>query len=492
MEMGGLVLDVFDDFNGNTLRELWPTLEDVPEQVKTAHALKSDELHKLPDDVFALVLVNDGEKLRKYACIDRGNTELSVQYFLKNAFKLPAAAQQQAAENLKVACGWYEMEPPAELEKIALGLGTAMTALTAIPVLKGTHQAIKENMGATRALEGAGAGIVSPQMRDAALGRKLAEASGTTLMPTQPDSDKKVRTQLAVVDKTATVGHLVAHAGKEVCPDDNLHTEHKEQAPKHPQGGHLRPTVDVSNHTPPKMVTEKKASVFALPSLKKYPLDSYAQVKTASTYFDVYMRNFTPEMRREYAANLVKRATALDIAVSANVQKYGASDYAPEAEIKAAFDARRLELQGNEEALELLAGVERITREKMWKEGGSVELLPAERAAEILAEFDKVAGLNHHYDRSIPDPYYSVFGFEKDANEAWSEVIGNEMVTAEDLQRLAKIGAFSVKTTFGHEFQEKFLKNPVGTFQDLPLDQKKMLMRMANSTQPGVERTYIG
>ena len=32
--------------------------------------------------------------------------------------------------------------------------------------------------------------------------------------------------------------------------------------------------------------------------------------------------------------------------------------------------------------------------------------------------------------------------------------------------------------------------DPVGIFKSLPLDQKKMLARMANSTQPGAERTY--
>jgi len=491
MEMGGLVLDVFDDFNGNVLREIWPTFDDVPAQVKTAHVLVGDELARLPDDVFALVLINHGEKLRKFACTDPGNTELSLQYFLKNAFKLPVEAQKTAAENLKTACSWYDLEVPEPIEKIALGLGTAMTALTALPIAKGTAASIKQNMSATRALEGAGAGIVTPQMRDAALG-KTAEASGTSVMPYAPSSDPKVRPQLSVIAKTSSVGHLVSHKGKENCPDDNLHTEHKEQPAKHPQAAHLRPTVDVSNSAPPTMVTKKEASAFAVPSQKRYPLDSYAQVKTASAYFDENFRGFAPATRHEYASNLVKRALALDIRVSDLAMKYGANDYAPEGQIKAAFDARRLELQGNDDALDLLAGVERLTREKMWKEGQTIELIPAERAAEILSEFDKVAGLNHHYDRSIPDPYYSVLGFEKRADEAWSEVIGNDMVTAEDLHRLAKIGAFSVKTTFGSDFQEEFLKDPVGIFKSLPLDQKKMLMRMAVSTQPGVERTYIG
>jgi hypothetical protein len=493
MEMGGLVLDVFDDFNGATLREIWPSLEDVPAQVKEAHALSTDERAQLPDDVFALVLINGGEKQRKYACIDKGNTELSLQYFLKHAFKLPADAQKTAAENLKTACGWYGMEVPEPIEKIALGIGTAMTALTAIPIIKGTHQSIKENMGATKALEAQGAGIVTPQMRDAALGRKTAEASGTTLMPSQPSADKKVQPQLAVIPKTASVGHLIAHSAKDVPPSDNLNVEHKQQGQRLPQAGHLSPSVDVSNAAPPKLISEKKASLFALPSLGKYPLDSFQHVKRASAYFEENVRSMSPAMRHEFALNLVKRAGELDVGVSKLARKYGSEEFAPDFELKAAFDARRLELEGNEDALDLLEGVERITRQKMWKEANVLVPLPALSVVSILAEFDKVAGLNHYYDRGIPDPYYSILGFEKsaaDEKEEWSEVIGNDMVTKEDLDRLVRVGAFSVKTTFGEDFQKEFLKDPVGIFQSMPLEQKKMLMRMANSTQPGSERSY--
>ena len=486
METGGLVLDVFDDFNGATLKEIWPSLEDVPPQVKEAHSLSSEELSKLPDDVFALVLVDEGHKQRKYACIDRGNTELSVQYFLKHAFKLPTEAQKQAAENLKTACSWYDIQPPEQLEKIALGLRTALTAL---PIVAGTHQAIKQNLAATRGLESQGAGIVTPNMRAAALGQKTAEASGTSLMPSQPSSDKKVNTPLAVIAKTSSVGHLVAHSGKDVDPDDNIAVTKKEQPTKHPQAGHLSPTVDVTNCSPPKLMSEKKASRFALPSLGKYPLDSYQHVKMASAYFNENVRAMSPAMRHEFAVNLVKRASEVDVPVSEDARKYGSEEYAPDYELKAAFDARRLELQDRQEALDLLAGVERVTREKLWKEGSApIPLTPA-AAVSLLEEFDKVAGLNHHYDRGIPDPFYSVYGFEKTANEAWSEVIGNDSVTKEDLDRLARIGAFSVKTTFGEDMQKEFLKDPVGIFESLPLDQKKMLMRMAISTQPGQERS---
>ena len=121
----GLVLDVYDDFNGAVLTGLFPSREDLPVMVKSAHVISAEERKQLPDDAFALVLLNNGETLRKYACIDEGNTHLSVLYFLENAHKLPEEAQKVAAANLQVACGWYGLECEA-LTKVA---GIASLAL---------------------------------------------------------------------------------------------------------------------------------------------------------------------------------------------------------------------------------------------------------------------------------------------------------------------------------------------------------------------------
>lgn len=512
MQTSGLMLDVYDDFAGETLRALYPSLDGIPEGIKQAHRVTAADRESLPDDVFALVLVNHGEKLRKFACIDAGNTMLSVEYFLKNAYKLPVDAQKIAAENLTIASSWYDLEAPAELRKIAFGLGTAMTALTAVPIIKGTGQAIKDNMGATRALEAQGAGVVTPNMRNAALGKaasallqafeelKMAELSGTPAMPSQPMGDPKVTPAKAVIAKTA-MGHLVpGHKGEhgDFGPEETERYDGytKGKTPERlPQAGHLRPTVDVSNHAPPTPVHEKKASLFAVPSQSKYPLDSYDQVKRASAYFDEYRGHMAPPTRREFAANLVTRADDLAIPVSDEARKYGSAGFAPEHEIKAAFDARRIELVENTEALALLGEVEKVARFRMWKTAGDEKVAQAaspEGVVELLAEFDKVAGLNHHYDRGIPDPFYSVFGFEKRAEDsaAWSDVVGNMYVTAADLKRLGKIGAQTLKHTFGEDFQKEYIKDPVAIYNSLPLDQKKMLINMATGTQPGNEIVY--
>ena len=487
--MSGLILDVYDDFNGTVLRALYPDFEGIPSQVKEAHVVTADESQRLPDDVYALVLVNSGEKMRKFACIDEGNTLLSIGYFLQTAHKLPEEAQKVAAANLKVACSWYDLDVPEELEKMAGGLSTALTLMAAPSVIKGTHQTISENLSANRALTSSGADLVTPHMRDQALGRKTAEVTGTALAPLQPPGTLGTApSSKAVIPKTAAIGRL-----RGATPPDVVHPPTKEQPDKLPQARQMHPTVDVSNAESTRMLKEKKATLFALPQEGKYPLDSYAQVKKAGEYFDVYVNHMEPAVRREYAANLVKRAADLSLPMSDIARKYGSDDFAPEHEIKAAFDARRTEIQHDTDNLALLGDVEKVARFRMWKEA-SAETPRSFTAAEvvsILAEFDKRAGLDHHYGRTIPDPYYSIYGFEKDASADFSEVIGNETVTAADLTRVARIGAASIKVTFGSDFQEEFLKDPIGIFKSLPLDQKKMMMRIANSSQPGVERTYF-
>lgn len=158
LKLSGLVLDSYDDAEGGVLREIFPTVNDIPESIKTAHALQPEERAALPDDLFALVITGGDVELRKFACIDKGNTELSMQYFLKTAHRLPPAAQKVAAENLVKAAGWYGVTPPEEVTKIALGLGTAMTAISLPSVVKGTSDQVKRNLSVARA----SGGVVNP------------------------------------------------------------------------------------------------------------------------------------------------------------------------------------------------------------------------------------------------------------------------------------------------------------------------------------------
>lgn len=153
-KVSGLVIDISDDYNGAVLRSIFPTRESVPDLIKQADGgyLHMEKRAALPDDLFALVLHNGEETLRKFACVDAGHTALSVEYFMKTAHKLPENAQKVAAANLCEACSWYDIEPPEDLKKIALGLARAAhLALVGPEAVKTTQRGLQRNLPIARA-----------------------------------------------------------------------------------------------------------------------------------------------------------------------------------------------------------------------------------------------------------------------------------------------------------------------------------------------------
>src|SRR5512137_776249 len=180
----GSIIDFYDDPSGSVLEQRIPA-SSLPDFIKQASFLNDQDRSKLPDDVFALVLVDQGVPLRKYACTDKGNTALNVIYFLENHHKLPEEAQKTAAANLITACGWYDIEPPHQLQKIA-GIGGVLNAAMGASQMKGTIQ-----KGMERHQE--------------AMVPKVGELSGTTVMPKSsdhPEDEEKTASLRPYVDIT--------------------------------------------------------------------------------------------------------------------------------------------------------------------------------------------------------------------------------------------------------------------------------------------------
>jgi len=111
----GVVLDFYDDRCG-TLKAKFPDVDSLPDIIKEADI---KEKNKLANEDFALVAVDGGQMMRKFACHDPGTTAISVMYFMEHGDKLPDDAIKTAASNLVEKCVTYGILPPVALTKAA-------------------------------------------------------------------------------------------------------------------------------------------------------------------------------------------------------------------------------------------------------------------------------------------------------------------------------------------------------------------------------------
>jgi hypothetical protein len=298
--------------------------------------------------------------------------------------------------------------------------------------------------------------------------KKNAEV-GDIMPNTAGPDDKPDKGTKSVIPKTAT---LVRKDDFEALAyPDGVQGEgvSGEQPKENPQAKPIHPRVVVTGKEPPKIIKEKYASHFAMPSIQRYPLDSYAQVKQAAAYFEDNRGRLAPIHRREFCTNLVKRASSLGIPVSEEVQSYGGVGYAPHEELEVALGSRRLLLHNDDHAALLGKLAEaRVS-------------LSADDFAVALSEFDKIAGLDEYYDSDVVDPFLCIFG-KTAATPVDDEsfVIGNDMVTAGQLHHLAATACANIQDRFGEDFVKEFKKDPLSIFKSLPADQKKVICREAN------------
>ena len=292
------------------------------------------------------------------------------------------------------------------------------------------------------------------QLVDFLMGKE-AEVSGTHPMPNSPSPRPGKR-----CSPTQTIGKQA----ESLEVTEGQAGEQYESAPQAPPPKPLR--VDVSGKAAPKVQEEKTAQNYALPSCRRYPLDSYTQVKQASAYFDHNHLLMAPVHRREYGQNLVKRAGALGIKVSAMAERYGADSWASEGDLHVAKSCRRSGL--SKEAH--VAVLDDLFEKRA--------MMRPEDFAVALSEFDQVTGLDQHYDSGVLDPYFSTFG---KVAETKSIIIGNEYLSYEDLKHFAQASADQLEAPYGEDFVKEFRKDPVGIFSSLPMAQKKVVARLVNS-----------
>tara|TARA_Y100000114_G_scaffold93381_1_gene86789 strand:+ start:271 stop:1344 length:1074 start_codon:yes stop_codon:yes gene_type:complete len=107
------VLDFYDD-GGRLLKEMLPQ-ESIPEIVKSAQVIQG----RANNNQYALVLLEDGETMGKFATADAGNSWISAAYFAKTRHLLPVEAQKVAAANISKALENWGLKIPHQLSKMA-------------------------------------------------------------------------------------------------------------------------------------------------------------------------------------------------------------------------------------------------------------------------------------------------------------------------------------------------------------------------------------
>lgn len=435
MHLHDVILDIYDDPTVTVLRSKLAGAE-MPPELGESIMLTPEKMASMPDHLFALVAVNGDDTVRKYAMHNAAHVTTSVLYLLEQGHLLPEGVQKIAARNLVGACGWYGMEPPPELVKRAGVVGAAFGALDVAGRLGDTMAKNQSTMDGFRAAQ---AGATSDMQA-----QKTADLNGTEMMPMSGSLSTWPLPRNTARAPSASPGTKMAkwmHAG------------------------------DLTGH----QAREKTAAAstrFAMPSISKYPLDSYSEVKTASAYFEEHVEAFTPEERREFAVNLVERQEALGMRGGESAMKYAGHSYGPNIQVELHARMRNYEGTGHDEGYGVL--IEKFAS------------IPPHVMVDMLHELDSASGADTKYAAPLGfrDPFQAVYGkVAADAageSPSWSWTLGNEYVTDRMLKEFAEKRYLTLDTAFGEDMRRSFQKDPVGVFKSLPDPQKTVVARLAS------------
>lgn len=398
----GVTLDYYDD-RGETLKRLFPTPEDLPDVIKTASVTEQVEV---PNDLFALVMLDEGHVLCKYACTDPGTTAMSTIYFMEHGDKLPEAAQKLAATNLTKYCIAHGIMPPKAMIKTA----------------------------------------------GEKLSQGMAPASPTAPTPTAGAGIGNAGISTPGVGAGTGIGNAVNVTGK-------------------------TPTATVKTAAP----ASKDDYAVVLPDgSRHYPIHTWDMVKAAEIYFNDEQLRMNPEIRRQFARNLTKKAHAMGYALDGDIVELGAETYHSNGHLHQAIEMRKIACD---------PGYAREFLDDLFEKRSTIH---PEVYAECLKQFDIDQGLDRGWDHVVPDPWFSTFGIDKTAEVVWEE--GADRVTQEALDNLAINHMDVLEEEFTDDIAEEFKKDPVGIFNSMPTPHKRILSRMANDSSfyGGSETALVG
>jgi hypothetical protein len=479
----GVTLDWYDD-EGETLKAVFPTLNDVPEVIKTASIRPKSSLSS---EDFALVMIDGGTAFHKYACYDPGTTAMSMIYLAEHGDKLPEDAQKTASANILTACEKYGLTKEAII-------GPAMSlSFAGIPdvvgyVLGNSHgredyRAGRQRPHGVRAVDAAG-GLIVPGYIGYQLGYRSGYDELKDLEKKNLEKDNRFSGSTEE-DALRAVVMSDLREGKAVGASKSQQRKEYEAFSKNPEtlGVDSEKTssafVDVTGKSPAFVIKAASPSdpndyaVVLSDGTRKYPIHTWDMVKTAEAYFKENSVRMEAPIRRHFAVKLASKAESMGYPIDPDIRVRGSSSYADSGRLRSALDMRKLSFSKNS------------------PESGFLDELFEKRAevspfvySECLRRFDLENGLDRHWDVNIPDPWASTFGI-KTASVVWED--GADRVTEEELNNLSLNHSELNQTAFTPEMVREFQKDPVGVFQSLPLPQKRMLARLAADCANGGE-----
>lgn len=461
----GVILDFYDD-QGATLKAKFPTADELPDTIKTASVQARGDLS---NEDFALVAVDGGEVLRKFACNDAGTTAMSVIYFMEHGDKLPEGAQKLAAANLLESCLEHGLLPPMALTKTA---GAREWAAKNLPTFTRGARAAREAAGAP--FRGIGRNIVRGAKEEASkidrakVNKVVSDAAeaatkGTSKGLTSP----KMREAAQTIGKDLGIGgsdgsklknmailSLVAGgAGGAGVAGGRYMTQRAQKAGQR--------VLDITGEKPETKV--KKASAENYMFEGRFPIDSWEQIKLAEAYLSENAPVMDPSVLRECSVKLASRAADVSYPLDGDLLERGAMWYADDGHLRASLEMRKIACADDDGFLAELF-------EKRASFGPEVY-------SECLRRFDIQNGLDEVWNQQVPDPWSSTFGLSKMAEVVWEE--GADRVTDDELQNLATNGKELLMKTFTDSMVTEFCKDPVSIFKSMPAPEKKTMARLA-------------
>jgi hypothetical protein len=201
-------------------------------------------------------------------------------------------------------------------------------------------------------------------------------------------------------------------------------------------------------------------------TISRFPMNTPELVKQASEYWWDHHDRLAPKYRRELACGIVKNASRHGMHLDdQRIAAYTGDTYARG--LEGNVMARASELKGDQ----IKEGSRTLT--SLLK---MAEHLDPMKFAEILEAFDKKAGLDRAWGKSIKDPYLSTFETGAIKQAQWSYRMGNDTINGDQLRRFMSGHPEALRGYVDQHIISELKLYPIEIFDSLPRPAKEVIM----------------